>query len=85
MGTESLLQAVAILLGYSAIFYVGSVVLAFSFARVLFTEPTGNVPPRIAGERYEGGKLVDVPRTMVVALDCSTQGFPVPVTRYTRD
>ena len=45
-------------------------------------EPTGNVAPRIAGERYEGGKLVDVPRTLVVALDCSTQGFPVPVTRY---
>ena len=53
-------------------------------SRVLLplTEPTGNVAPRIAGERYEGGKLVDVPRTLVVALDCSIQGFPVPVTRY---
>ncbi|KAK2577363.1 hypothetical protein KPH14_003479 [Odynerus spinipes] len=45
-------------------------------------EPTGNVSPRIAGERYEGYKLVDVPKTMTAALDCSLQGFPVPVTRY---
>lgn len=52
---------------------------------VLFAEPTGNVKPRIAGERYEGGKLVDVPWTKVVALDCATQGFPVPVTRYKRE
>ena len=53
---------------------------AFSLAE--FAEPTGNVAPRIAGERYEGFKLVDVPRTLVVALDCTTQGSPVPVTRY---
>lgn len=45
-------------------------------------EPTGNVAPRIAGERYEGGKLVDVPGPSMAALDCTTQGSPVPVTRY---
>lgn len=46
-------------------------------------EPTGNVAPRVAGgERYEGGKLVDVPVTLMVALDCTTQGSPVPVARY---
>ncbi|KAI4496437.1 hypothetical protein M0804_000247 [Polistes exclamans] len=47
----------------------------------LLAEPTGNVSPRIAGERYEGGKLVDVPKMTTAALDCATQGFPVPVTR----
>lgn len=54
-------------------------------ARILhrpFTEPTGNVKPRIAGERYEGGKLIDVLKTNTAALDCATQGFPVPLTRY---
>lgn len=49
---------------------------------MLLTEPTGNVAPRIAGERYEGGKLVDVPMASTAALDCATQGFPVPFTRY---
>ncbi|KAL2740305.1 Down syndrome cell adhesion molecule-like protein Dscam2 [Vespula squamosa] len=61
---------------------------AFSriFESTLLAEPTGNVPPRIAGERYEGGKLVDVPKMTTAALDCATQGFPVPVTRgYHRD
>lgn len=48
----------------------------------LLTEPTGNVAPRIAGERYEGYKLVDVPKMGMAALDCATQGFPVPLTRY---
>lgn len=52
------------------------------FASTLFTEPTGNVAPRIAGERYEGGKLIDVLKTSMAALDCATQGFPVPLTRY---
>ncbi|CAL7934268.1 unnamed protein product [Xylocopa violacea] len=60
----------------------GETRLSATKGRLVITEPTGNVKPRIAGERYEGGKLVDVPRTMVVALDCSTQGFPVPVTRW---
>ena len=45
-------------------------------------EPTGNVAPRVAGERYEGGKLVDVPGPSMAALDCTTQGSPVPATRY---
>lgn len=44
-------------------------------------EPTGNVAPRIAGERYEGGKLVDVAGSSMAALDCTTQGSPVPATR----
>ena len=48
----------------------------------LLTEPTGNVAPRIAGERYEGGKLIDVPKAGMAALECATQGFPVPLTRY---
>ncbi|XP_060820203.1 cell adhesion molecule Dscam2 isoform X2 [Bombus pascuorum] len=60
----------------------GETRLSATKGRLVITEPTGNVAPRIAGERYEGGKLVDVPRTLVVALDCSTQGFPVPVTRW---
>ncbi|XP_050573265.1 cell adhesion molecule Dscam2 isoform X29 [Bombus affinis] len=60
----------------------GETRLSATKGRLVITEPTGNVAPRIAGERYEGGKLVDVPRTLVVALDCSIQGFPVPVTRW---
>lgn len=56
--------------------------LALFLALMILTEPTGNVAPRIAGERYEGGKLVDVPMTSTAALDCATQGFPVPFTRY---
>lgn len=51
------------------------------FESTLLAEPTGNVPPRIAGERYEGGKLVDVAKMTTAALDCATQGFPVSVTR----
>ncbi|KAK0091472.1 hypothetical protein PV326_003179, partial [Microctonus aethiopoides] len=38
-----------------------------------------NVAPRVAGERYEGGKLVGVLISGVVALDCAVQGSPVPV------
>ena len=49
-----------------------------------FTEPNSNVAPRIAGERYDGGKLIGVARDGVVALDCAMQGSPVPVTRYIR-
>lgn len=49
--------------------------------RVL-AEPSNNVAPRIAGERYEGGKLVGVAKSNVVALHCTVQGSPVPVTRY---
>ncbi|XP_076297115.1 Down syndrome cell adhesion molecule 1 isoform X33 [Lasioglossum baleicum] len=60
----------------------GETRLSATKGRLVITEPTGNVGPRIAGERYEGGKLIDVRRTMVAALDCSTQGFPVPVTRW---
>nr|XP_012137031.1 PREDICTED: Down syndrome cell adhesion molecule-like protein Dscam2 isoform X13 [Megachile rotundata] len=60
----------------------GETRLSATKGRLVITEPTGNVPPRIAGERYDGSKLVDVPRTMMVALDCSAQGFPVPVTRW---
>ncbi|KAK0078989.1 hypothetical protein PV325_001870 [Microctonus aethiopoides] len=42
-------------------------------------EPNSNVAPRVAGERYEGGKLVGVLISGVVALDCAVQGAPVPV------
>lgn len=45
-------------------------------------EPNSNVAPRVAGERYEGGKLVGVLISRVVALDCAVQGSPVPVIRY---
>lgn len=55
---------------------------SYFYTDPLLTEPTGNVAPRIAGERYEGGKLIDVPKTGMAALDCATQGFPVPLTRY---
>lgn len=51
------------------------------FAQNTFTEPTGNVAPRIAGDRYQG-KLETVLLTKIVALDCEIQGSPVPFTRY---
>lgn len=62
--------------------YVFSYVSLYLCTDHLLTEPTGNVAPRIAGERYEGGKLIDVPKTGMAALDCATQGFPVPLMRY---
>ncbi|XP_020284778.1 Down syndrome cell adhesion molecule-like protein Dscam2 isoform X7 [Pseudomyrmex gracilis] len=60
----------------------GETRLSATKGRLVITEPTGNVAPRIAGERYEGHKLVDVPKTGMAALDCATQGFPVPLTRW---
>ncbi|XP_025268075.1 Down syndrome cell adhesion molecule-like protein Dscam2 isoform X15 [Camponotus floridanus] len=56
--------------------------LSATKGRLVITEPTSNVAPRIAGERYEGGKLIDVLKTNMAALDCATQGFPVPLTRW---
>ncbi|XP_071567242.1 Down syndrome cell adhesion molecule 1 isoform X32 [Temnothorax nylanderi] len=60
----------------------GETRLSATKGRLVITEPTGNVAPRIAGERYEGYKLIDVPKTGMAALDCATQGFPVPLTRW---
>ncbi|XP_072765896.1 Down syndrome cell adhesion molecule 1 isoform X39 [Anoplolepis gracilipes] len=60
----------------------GETRLSATKGRLVITEPTSNVAPRIAGERYEGGKLVDVLKTSTAALDCATQGFPVPLTRW---
>ncbi|XP_057326072.1 cell adhesion molecule Dscam2 isoform X13 [Microplitis mediator] len=60
----------------------GETRLSATKGRLVITEPSSNVAPRIAGERYEGGKLVDVPRSGIVALDCAVQGSPVPVTRW---
>ncbi|XP_050461784.1 cell adhesion molecule Dscam2 isoform X27 [Cataglyphis hispanica] len=60
----------------------GETRLSATKGRLVITEPTGNVKPRIAGERYEGGKLIDVLKTNTAALDCATQGFPVPLTRW---
>lgn len=55
----------------------------FSFYLGLeFAEPTSNVAPRIAGERYDGGKLHSVPLNKTIAMVCAVQGSPVPFTRY---
>ncbi|XP_063975857.1 cell adhesion molecule Dscam1 isoform X2 [Diachasmimorpha longicaudata] len=60
----------------------GETRLSATKGRLVITEPNSNVGPRIAGERYEGGKLVTVVVKRVVALNCAVQGSPVPVTRW---
>ncbi|KAL7294790.1 hypothetical protein TKK_0011722 [Trichogramma kaykai] len=45
-------------------------------------EPTSNVAPRLAGERYEGGRLVSVATGRVIALLCAVQGSPAPIQRW---
>jgi hypothetical protein len=61
-------------------------ILSFKTSQIIlvFADPTSNVAPRYAGERYEGWKLVEMSILKTVALNCAIQGSPVPVTRYVK-
>nr|XP_046473833.1 Down syndrome cell adhesion molecule-like protein Dscam2 isoform X1 [Neodiprion pinetum] len=75
----------------------GETRLSATKGRLVITEPTSNVAPRVAGERYEEPTSNVVPKSpgkkferellsasmkQTVALGCALQGFPVPVTRW---
>uniref|UniRef100_A0ABD2WQD2 Ig-like domain-containing protein n=1 Tax=Trichogramma kaykai TaxID=54128 RepID=A0ABD2WQD2_9HYME len=60
----------------------GETRLSATKGRLVITEPTSNVAPRLAGERYEGGRLVSVATGRVIALLCAVQGSPAPIQRW---
>lgn len=55
----------------------------FFFNTVNFDlEPTGNVPPKIPGKKYDGGRLEYWQRNSFLALTCEVVGYPPPKYRY---
>ncbi|XP_058804449.1 cell adhesion molecule Dscam2 isoform X4 [Phymastichus coffea] len=60
----------------------GETRLSATKGRLVITEPNSNVAPRLAGERYEGGRLVNVVTGQVVGLICAVQGSPAPIQRW---
>lgn len=45
---------------------------------VTFTEPTGNVPPKLSGSKYDGGKIFIFGVNTTVYMNCEIVGYPIP-------
>ena len=46
------------------------------------TEPTNNIPPRLAGRKIGGSFMLDVIESHTAMILCEVSGYPVPVFRY---
>ncbi|XP_065155482.1 cell adhesion molecule Dscam1 isoform X12 [Atheta coriaria] len=50
--------------------------------RLVITEPTGKIAPKVPGQKYEGGKIVLNPTNSIVVMTCDVVGYPVPTFRW---
>ncbi|XP_056643974.1 cell adhesion molecule Dscam2 isoform X2 [Diorhabda sublineata] len=56
----------------------GETRLSATKGRLVITEPTNNVPPKRDGEKFEGWKVLLIPKTSTAWLTCQITGYPVP-------
>ncbi|XP_039283540.1 Down syndrome cell adhesion molecule-like protein Dscam2 isoform X10 [Nilaparvata lugens] len=60
----------------------GETRLSATKGRLVITEPTNNIAPKVPGEKYEGGKILMSRLRSTVFLMCQVSGFPVPMYRW---
>lgn len=46
--------------------------------RLVCSEPTNNIPPRLSGRKIDGSLVLDVARKGTAVVLCEVPGFPVP-------
>ncbi|XP_045473824.1 Down syndrome cell adhesion molecule-like protein Dscam2 isoform X12 [Harmonia axyridis] len=60
----------------------GETRLSATKGRLVITEPTGKLPPKVPGQKYEGGKLYFTQQQSPVIFTCDVVGYPVPIYRW---
>ncbi|XP_044270030.1 Down syndrome cell adhesion molecule-like protein Dscam2 isoform X9 [Tribolium madens] len=60
----------------------GETRLSATKGRLVITEPTGKISPKIPGQKYEGGKILIRPQNRTTFLTCDVVGYPVPLYRW---
>ncbi|XP_068899405.1 cell adhesion molecule Dscam1 isoform X2 [Tenebrio molitor] len=60
----------------------GETRLSATKGRLVITEPTGKIAPKVPGRKYEGGVIFIHPRNKTAFLTCDVVGYPVPLYRW---
>ncbi|XP_065205888.1 cell adhesion molecule Dscam1 isoform X13 [Planococcus citri] len=60
----------------------GETRLSATKGRLVITEPTNKIPPKVPGKKYEGGEIVSVEMKAPAYLLCQVTGFPAPMFRW---
>ncbi|CAH0555672.1 unnamed protein product [Brassicogethes aeneus] len=60
----------------------GETRLSATKGKLVVTEPTGNIAPKLPGKKYDGGKIESFAGNSDAILTCDIVGFPVPIYRW---
>lgn len=47
----------------------------------MLIEPSGEIAPKVPGQKYDGGKIYLTALSLTTVLTCEVVGFPVPIFR----
>ncbi|XP_048522536.1 Down syndrome cell adhesion molecule homolog isoform X7 [Dendroctonus ponderosae] len=59
----------------------GETRLSATKGRLVITEPTGKIAPKVPGQKYDGGKIYLTALNLTTVLTCEVVGYPVPAFR----